>query len=41
MQYKAAGQREQARRRVLEALEDAPRHRAALKLLVELNGEKQ
>ena len=29
----------EARRQVLQALEDAPRYRAALQLLLEINGE--
>ncbi len=36
-QYRAAGQAEPARRRLLEALEETPRYREALKMLVEMN----
>jgi tetratricopeptide (TPR) repeat protein len=37
LQYRAAGQAQQAKQRLLESLEDAPRNREALKMLLELN----
>lgn len=40
LQYRAAGQPEPARRRLLEALEEAPRNREALKVLREMSEQK-